>query len=89
MKISSIKQNITFTNAQNNKDTLSNKKATLIIPLIVLATSPLTDSCSRLEAPIQDEFIKRDTTEVVQPDESGIDIQIDTTTNTIIHEIEI
>lgn len=89
MKISSIKPNIIFTNAQNNKDTLSNKKATLIIPLIVLASSPLTDSCSRIETPIRDEFIKRDTTEIIDTNESDIDIQIDTTTNTIVHEIKI
>ena len=89
MKISSIKQNIIFTNAQNNKDTLSNKKATLIIPLIVLASSPLTDSCSRIEPFSADIFEKQDTTEVVETPEPGFDVKIDTTTNTIIHEITI
>lgn len=90
MKISSIKQNIAFTNNNKNaKDSISNKKAAFIIPVIVLASSPLTDSCSRLEQPITDEFMRRDSIEVVDTVKPDLDIQIDTTLNEIHHEFTI
>ena len=89
MKILSIKPNITFVGNKESNKQINNSKAAFIIPLIVLATSPLTDSCSKIEPLPADVFEKQDTTEIVEKPEPGFDIIIDTTTNTIIHEIEI
>ncbi|MBE7709867.1 MAG: hypothetical protein E7Z93_05405 [Cyanobacteria bacterium SIG32] len=89
MRIHNIKPNIAFSSSKNTQENISNKKTAFLIPIIVLATSPLTDSCSRLEIEPRDEFIKQDSTEVVDTTKPPLDIEIDSTYNTIIHEIEI